>query len=250
MAKQLERNPVHLGLGATAESEPEFTGMEWYAGYGARHASDGAEGRLVSMETFTQGWDAWEMHLNGGEVVICTAGEITLLQEIGGRVVRTRLTAGEYAINGPGVWRTADIEGSAPCSSRQEWARSIGNAETAPLRERRRVGSPFPLAQAEPAREAQGRAWCSKGDSGRGRPGAGCRRAATPASARRPSARARRRTLGARRLRALPLGPGESIGGPCLENGPPRLFSAPSSRSSSSAPTRRERMASSKSRST
>ena len=27
--------------------EPPFTGMDWYAGYGARHASDGREGRLV-----------------------------------------------------------------------------------------------------------------------------------------------------------------------------------------------------------
>jgi quercetin dioxygenase-like cupin family protein len=113
MAKQLERNPVHLGRGATAVSEPEFTGMEWYAEYGARHATDGAEGRLVSMYTFTTPWDAWEMHPSGGEVVICTAGEMTLLQEIDGRVVRTYLTAGEYAINAPGVWHTADIEGSA-----------------------------------------------------------------------------------------------------------------------------------------
>lgn len=113
MAKQLERNPVHLGLGATARSEPEFTGMEWYAGYGERHASDGAEGRLVSMYTFTTSWDAWEMHPRGGEVVICTAGEITLHQEIDGHIVKTRLTAGEYAINQPGVWHTADIERSA-----------------------------------------------------------------------------------------------------------------------------------------
>jgi quercetin dioxygenase-like cupin family protein len=113
MAKQLQRNPVHLGLGATAVSEPEFTGMEWYAEYGARHAADGAEGRLVSMFAFTEPWDSWEMHPSGGEVVICTAGEMTLLQEIDGRVVRTRLTAGEYAINPPGVWHTADIAASA-----------------------------------------------------------------------------------------------------------------------------------------
>ena len=113
MVKQLEQHPVHLGLGATAISEPKFTGMEWYADYAARHAADGAEGRLVSMYTFSTPWDAWEMHPNGGEVVICTAGEMTLLQEIDGRVVHTRLTTGEYAINPPGVWHTADIEGSA-----------------------------------------------------------------------------------------------------------------------------------------
>ena len=66
-------------------SEPGFTGMEWYAEYGARHATDGAEGRLVSVYTFTEPWSSWEMHPQGGEVVICTAGEMTLLQEIDGQ---------------------------------------------------------------------------------------------------------------------------------------------------------------------
>ena len=113
MGKQLEQNPVHLGLGATAVSEPQFTGMEWYAEYGARHAADGKEGRLVSMFSFSKPWDSWEMHPAGSEVVICTAGEMTLVQEIDGREVRTHLGAGEYAINPPGVWHTADVERSA-----------------------------------------------------------------------------------------------------------------------------------------
>ena len=113
MARRLEKNPVHLGLGATVVSEPEFTGMEWYAAYGERHASDGNEARLVSMYTFDEPWNVWEMHPNGGELVLCTAGEITLLQEIDGGVVRTTLRTGEYAINEPGVWHTADVEASA-----------------------------------------------------------------------------------------------------------------------------------------
>jgi quercetin dioxygenase-like cupin family protein len=113
MPPQLSKHPVHLGLGATAVSEPEFTGMAWYAEYGSRHAGDGKEGRLVSMHTFEQPWDSWEMHPEGGEVVICTAGEITLVQEIAGEVVRTHLRAGEYAINDPGVWHTADVERTA-----------------------------------------------------------------------------------------------------------------------------------------
>lgn len=94
-------------------SEPAFTGMDWYAGYGARHADDGKEGRLVSMHTFETSWDSWEMHPEGGEVVLCTAGTITLVQEVDGREVRTTLQPGEYAINDPGVWHTADVEGSA-----------------------------------------------------------------------------------------------------------------------------------------
>lgn len=113
MPQHLERNPIHLGLGATATSEPPFTGMEWYAAYGARHAADGFEGRLVSMYTFDEPWDAWEMHPKGHEVVICTAGEITLIQEIDGKTVRTTLTPGQYAINAPGVWHTADVAKSA-----------------------------------------------------------------------------------------------------------------------------------------
>jgi hypothetical protein len=110
---KLEDNPVHLGLGATVVSEPTFTGMEWYEAYGARHAADGGEGRLVSMYTFEGPWDAWEMHPSGGELVVCTAGEITLIQELDGKHVRTTLKPGEYAINAPGVWHTADVAKTA-----------------------------------------------------------------------------------------------------------------------------------------
>jgi quercetin dioxygenase-like cupin family protein len=65
------------------------------------------------MYTFTAPWDAWEMHPAGAELVVCTAGEITLIQELEGKHVRTTLSAGQYAINAPGVWHTADIAQSA-----------------------------------------------------------------------------------------------------------------------------------------
>ena len=115
MTYRLSRNPIHLGLGATAEIEPEMTGdISWYEGYGRRHGSDGAEGRLVSMHSFTESWDVWEMHPNGAEVVLCTAGEITLIQERPDHShQRITLSSGEYAVNAPGVWHTADVEGSA-----------------------------------------------------------------------------------------------------------------------------------------
>jgi quercetin dioxygenase-like cupin family protein len=113
MSASLTRFPVHLGLGATAVAEPEFTGMEWYQSYGERHASDGKEGRLVSMFTFDSPWGSWEMHPHGHEVVICTEGVITLVQEIDGKHLRTVLNPGEYAINPPGVWHTADVDGRA-----------------------------------------------------------------------------------------------------------------------------------------
>ena len=34
----LDSNPTHLGLGATAEDEPQFTGeLSWYGDYTRRH---------------------------------------------------------------------------------------------------------------------------------------------------------------------------------------------------------------------
>lgn len=111
----LTRHPVHLGLGATAQTEPEFTGsMDWYADYLDRHEEDGAEGRLVSMYVFADSWDIWEMHPEGSELVVCTAGVITRHQESpdGSRTTVT-LGPGEYAINEPGTWHTADVEDEA-----------------------------------------------------------------------------------------------------------------------------------------
>lgn len=113
-AHRLDGNFIHLGLGATAVPQPEFSGMEWYEGYVERHGSDGAEGRLVSQHTFTEGWPSWEMHPKGAEVVICTDGAMELTQEFpDGRRETIALAAGEYAINPPGVWHIADIEDHA-----------------------------------------------------------------------------------------------------------------------------------------
>ena len=116
MAERLSRNPIHLGLGATAEVQPDFTGeMGWYEAYGSRHGGDGIEGRLVTMHTFGESWDMWEMHPSGSEVVLCEAGSIELVQEIDGSSIATTLEVGEYAINAPGVWHTANVEGEATC---------------------------------------------------------------------------------------------------------------------------------------
>lgn len=110
----LAERPLHLGLGATAVPQPPFTGMEWYQAYGDRHDGDGAEGRLVSMHTFTGSWDSWEMHPLGDEVVLCLEGTITLRQEhADGTTASVTIAPGEYAINPPGTWHIADIEGRA-----------------------------------------------------------------------------------------------------------------------------------------
>ncbi|PXW77899.1 hypothetical protein C7451_1034 [Blastomonas natatoria] len=106
--------PVHLGLDARALPQSAMTGMQWYADYEARTASDGAEGRLVSQFTFNEPWTMWEMHPNGDEMVLCLAGHMTLHQEAADGSVRTlELGPGDYAINPPGVWHTADVAGEA-----------------------------------------------------------------------------------------------------------------------------------------
>jgi len=109
-APRLATHPIHLGRAASAEAQPEFTGMEWYQAYVERCEADGSEGRLVSQYRFAESWDSWERHPAGAEVVICTAGRMTLVQEHpDGRTDTIALGPGQYAINPPGVWHTADI---------------------------------------------------------------------------------------------------------------------------------------------
>ena len=94
--------------------QPAFTGMDWYQGYGRRHDNEGAEGRLVSMHSFTESWDSWEMHPAGDEVVLCTAGRMTLHQEYAdGTTATVIIGTGQYVVNPPGCWHTADVEEEA-----------------------------------------------------------------------------------------------------------------------------------------
>jgi quercetin dioxygenase-like cupin family protein len=109
----LERCPIHLGLGARAVAQPDFSGVEWYAAYVDRNAPDGNEGRLVQLFSFSESWTSWERHPVGDEAVICTAGEITLVQELPDGPHKVTLRAGDYAINPRGVWHTADVAGHA-----------------------------------------------------------------------------------------------------------------------------------------
>jgi quercetin dioxygenase-like cupin family protein len=109
----LEKNSVHLGLGATVVTQPEFNGMQWYEEYGKRTEADGIEGRLVSLHRFSTPWSTWEMHPQGEELVVCIHGRMTLIQEVDGQEVRVELQAGEAIINPRGVWHTADVEAEA-----------------------------------------------------------------------------------------------------------------------------------------
>jgi len=109
--KSLYDFPIHLGLGAIAVAEPEFTGMDWYDGYDRRHHDDLDEGRIVSLFRFEESWTSWEMHPSGEEVVCCLQGHMTLHQERpdGSRETH-ELGPGEYAINPRGAWHTADAD--------------------------------------------------------------------------------------------------------------------------------------------
>lgn len=113
-ARDLRTYPAHLGLCARAEVQQAFTGMDWYQAYAQRVAADGKEGRLVSMHDFTGDWENWEMHPAGDELVVCMAGEMTLIQEQADGSCRSEtITAGQYLINPAGVWHTADIARAA-----------------------------------------------------------------------------------------------------------------------------------------
>ena len=80
--KSLFDFPIHLGMGAKAVAEPEFTGPEWYDEYVERHGDDLDEGRIVSLFRFEESWSSWEVHPFGDEVVCVIQGYMTLLQEL------------------------------------------------------------------------------------------------------------------------------------------------------------------------
>jgi mannose-6-phosphate isomerase-like protein (cupin superfamily) len=101
---------IHLGLGAHATPLPDFEwSPEYLAGYDARFASDGAEGRLVSLMPVTESWSSWERHPAGEEVVVLLSGRADLIQRIDGAERRVALHAGQAVVNPPGVWHTADV---------------------------------------------------------------------------------------------------------------------------------------------
>lgn len=102
--------PIHLGLGATARPLLDFGwSSEQMAAYGASTAGDGAEGRLVLLDTQATTWSSWERHPAGEEVVLLLTGRVDLIQDLDGGHRRIELHPGEFVINPAGVWHTADV---------------------------------------------------------------------------------------------------------------------------------------------
>lgn len=109
--KSLETFPIHLGPGGKALPQPAMTGPEWFDGYGERNDTDGPDGRLVSLYRFDSPWESWEMHPEGDEVVLCIEGAMTIHQQLAdGSEATIALAPGDYAINPPGAWHTADTD--------------------------------------------------------------------------------------------------------------------------------------------
>jgi len=113
----LTERPIHLSRDGTASSEPPFDGPAWFGAYDVRHGDDIPGARLVTQYRFTESWTMWELHPKGDEIVLCTEGTITLIQQgANGHDERISLGAGQYAINPQGVWHTADIAPGAAAS--------------------------------------------------------------------------------------------------------------------------------------
>jgi quercetin dioxygenase-like cupin family protein len=115
-AFDLSTTHVHLGLGARAIPIPDFEwSAEFLTRYAVDHQDDGAEGRLVIMGSGDTSWTSWERHPAGEELVVVTAGKLTLIQKIDGAERRTEMRAGEAIVNPRNVWHTADID--EPCAT-------------------------------------------------------------------------------------------------------------------------------------
>lgn len=101
---------VHLGLGARAETLPDFTwSQDYLRRYEADHKTDGDEGRLVMIGREASTWTSWERHPAGDELVVAVSGHQTLIQEVDGEQRRIELQAGQAVINPRGVWHIADV---------------------------------------------------------------------------------------------------------------------------------------------
>jgi quercetin dioxygenase-like cupin family protein len=101
---------VHLGLGARAQTLPDFAwSAQALARYESDHQADGDEGRLVMISPQEATWTSWEHHPAGDEVVVALSGRQTLIQEVDGQHRRIELHAGQAVINPRGVWHTVDV---------------------------------------------------------------------------------------------------------------------------------------------
>jgi quercetin dioxygenase-like cupin family protein len=68
-----------------------------------------ARGTLISAYTFEGDWTSWERHPKGDEMVVCIAGEMTMLLEKPDGVERVALKAGDAVIVPANTWHTTNV---------------------------------------------------------------------------------------------------------------------------------------------
>lgn len=108
--RRLADTPVHLGLGPTVLPVEGFAWTpEALAAYEELAAPDGDDGRLVTWGEMAEDWTTWEAHPAGPELVLVIEGRFRLVQEVDGAERSVEVGPGEYVVNPPGVWHTADV---------------------------------------------------------------------------------------------------------------------------------------------
>ncbi|MFE6398073.1 cupin domain-containing protein [Streptomyces alboflavus] len=109
-AIDLRTTPVHLGLGSRAKPVEGFAWEpEVLQAYSAAVASDGAEGRIVTIFDGDGPDDQWERHPAGDELIVCLSGSVTVTREVDGVPDRVVLGPGEATVNPAGTWHAVDM---------------------------------------------------------------------------------------------------------------------------------------------
>lgn len=110
----LRTTPVHLGLGSRAKP---IEGFAWdprvLQAYSAAVATDGAEGRIVTIFDGDGPGDHFERHPAGDELVVCLSGSVTVARDADGVPERVVLGPGEATVNPAGTWHAVDMTGPA-----------------------------------------------------------------------------------------------------------------------------------------
>lgn len=109
----LEHIPIHVGKDTTGRDVAlplqDFTFDEAaYLNYIATHCQSDP-GRLLSIETSTRDWEAWECHRMGVEIVIILEGKGRFFHLVADEENGFDVGAGDTVINPAGVWHTMDV---------------------------------------------------------------------------------------------------------------------------------------------
>jgi quercetin dioxygenase-like cupin family protein len=113
-AIDLSTTPLHLGLGSRARPIDGFAfDPAVLQEYADAVADDGVEGRMVVVIDEDGPGDHWERHPGGDEVIVCLAGTVAVVREVGERTEQVVLRPGEATVNPAGVWHAVDADGAA-----------------------------------------------------------------------------------------------------------------------------------------